>query len=700
MKNLFFKINSVAIIWASEKEGKIGNDLLKNLKNFEWNKYWVNPNWGNFEGIKFYEKISSLPEVVDIAVIVIPARFVISSLEELADFWIKRVIIISAWFKEIWNIDDENKIKEIAKKNNVQILGPNCLGYIDTYKNLNLSFGSKDIKKWNIAMISQSWAMAVAFTDWALDDDLGFSKIISMWNKADIWENELLLELEKDEKTKVIVMYLESIEFGREFYNIAKRVTKNKPIILVKSWMSDKWSKAASSHTWALAWSAIIFRTAFKQAWIIYTQKLEDFFLWWKTFSNIFEESSTKNIPEELAIITNAWWPWVMITDHSEKLWLKLAEFDEKEKKILKQGLPESASVKNPIDIIWDATSIRYFQILQNLNSLEKKRGILIMLTPQTVTDTDEIARVIVNFKKQNPDSFVMTSFMWGASLEKSKKILKTKEILDFDYPQKAVLAYSQLLRYKRLLKTNFDNLCGNHCKLEENKIWKINSILKTQWKMCDSVWVEKIMDELELPFVKNYLVKSEKQAEEIFEKIKAENIIARISSEDIPHKTDVWWVIFDIKTKNDAVKAYNTIIENVEKNVENANIEGVMYSVYIWSNNNLRELFVWLKRDVTFGNILIVWMWWIYVNVYEDVSRRLSPIWKEEIIEMFKTLKWYPILAWYRWEKSIDFDKVSDIILKFIKLFESIDKIKEIDINPMFVTEEKNYLVDLKLYL
>ncbi len=693
--NSFFDINSVAVIWASEKQGKIGNDLLKNLADFGWKKYGVNPNWGKFEGIKFYDKVEKLPEIVDVAVIVIPAKFVVSTLEEIAEFWIKRVIIISAWFKEIWNTEEEEKIKNIAKKYEIQILWPNCLGYIDSYKNLNLSFGWKEIKSGNIAMISQSGAMAVAFTDWALEYDLGFSKIISMWNKADIWEVDLLLELEKDEKTKIIVMYLESIEFGRKFYEIAKRVTKSKPIILVKSGMSDRGSLAASSHTGALAWSAVIFKTAFKQSWIIYTSKLEDFFLWWKTFSQVEDFS---NIPEELAIITNAGWPWVMITDHCEELWIQLAEFDEEEKKILMKWLPETASVKNPIDIIWDATSIRYSQILENLNSLEKKRAILVMLTPQTVTDTDKIAQIIVDFKTKNPDSFVMASFMWGASLGVSEEILSVKHVLDYSYPQKAVLAYSQLIRYKRLLKTNYDNLCK--CYLEKNNIDNINNILETQGKMCDSVWVEKIMDELELPFVKNYLVKSEKEAEEIFDIIWEETLIARISSEDIPHKTDVWGVVFDINNKQNAVQAYKTILKNIEKNAPWVNIEWIVYSVYIWKLQGLRELFIWLKRDETFGNILIVWMWWIYVNVFEDVSRRLSPVWKKEILEMFKSLKWYPILAWYRWEKSVNFDKIADIVLQFVKLFESVPKIKEIDINPLFSTSEKNYLVDVKLYL
>ncbi len=720
MENSFFDINSVAIIWASEKLGKIWNDLIKNLKNFNWKKYWVNPKAGEFENIKFYENVEKLPVIVDIAVLAIPAKFVIKTLEEIAIKWIKRVIIISAWFKEIGNIKEEEEIKKIAKKHDIQILWPNCLGYIDVWKNLNLSFWSKIVKKWNIAMISQSWAMAVAFTDWANIHNLWFSKIISMWNKAWIWENELLLELEKDEQTSVIVMYLESIEKGRKFFEIAKRITKSKPIILVKSGMSEKGSLAASSHTWALAWEEKIFKTAFKQAGIIYTQKLEDFFLWWKTFSalsniSLSPESSLpyrekgatkgvkidlKNIPEELIIITNAWGPWVMITDHSEKLKIKLAVFSEKEKEILKKWLPETASVENPIDIIWDATSVRYKQILENIKLLEKKRAILIMLTPQTITDTEKIAEIIVDFKRKNPDFFIMTSFMWWASLQVSDKILSVKEVLEYNYPQKAVLAYSQVLRYKKYSSpTKLPSPQPSPLR-GEGVATNINKILENQWKMCDSNWVEKILEILDLPFVKNYLVKSEKEAEKVFEKIGAKKILARISSEDVAHKTDVWWVILDIKNKKEAVKAYKKILKNVKKYVPNAKIEWVIYSVFIEQNNDLRNIFIWLKRDELFWNILIVWMWWIYVNVFEDVSMRLSPIWKKEILQMFRQLKWYPILAWYRWTKTIDFDKVAQIILKFTQIFEKVEKIKEIDINPLFATSEKNYLVDVKLYL
>lgn len=699
MKNSFFDINSVAVIWASEAPKKIWNDLLINLRDFSWEKFWVNPKWWSFEGITFYESIDLLPVVVDVVVLAIPAKFVVWSMKEIAKKWIKRAIIISAWFKEIWNIKEEEEIEQIAKENNISILWPNCLWYIDTFNNLNLSFWSKEVKKWNIAMISQSWAMAVAFTDWANNHDLGFSKIISMWNKSDVSEIELLLELEHDEKTDVIVIYLESIEKGREFFDIAKRLTVSKPIILVKSWMSDKWSLAASSHTWALAWSAVIFRTAFKQSGIIYTSKLEDFFLWWKAFSQIIEwHQDIKNIPEEIAIVTNAGWPWVMVTDHWEYLWLKFTEFTDDEKEILRVWLPEAASVNNPIDIIWDATSVRYKQILENLKSLDKKRAILLMLTPQTTTDTDNIARIIVDFKKENPDFFVMVSFMWWSSIKNAEDILKEKWVLEYTYPQKALLAYSQILRYKHYSSDFIKDLSLDY--LDKEQISEVKNILKNENKLCSSESLWKIMNNLELPFVHNHLVNSEDEALKIFDKIWAKKIIARISSEDIPHKTDIGGVILWISDTNEALEAYKTIMKNVSEKEPNANIEWVIYSVFIEQSNDLRELFIWLKRDVTFWNVLIIWMGGIYVNVYEDVSRRLSPVWKEEILEMFKSLKWYKILAWYRWIKTIDFDKVSDIILKFIQLFEQVEKINEIDINPLFSSSDENYLVDVKLYL
>lgn len=696
--NNFFDINSVAIVWASSENWKIGNSLLLNLANFSWEKYWVNPKWWEYNWIKFYDSINNLPIIPDVLVFAIPSKFVISSLEEAWKKWVKRVIVISAWFKEVWNYELEQELIEVSKKYNILLLWPNCLGYVDTLKNLNLSFGTKTLKScvWdeckNIAIISQSWAMAVALTDWASSKKLWFSKLISMWNKAWVDENNLLEELWNDDNTKVISLYLESIEKWEKFHEITKKISKKVPIVMVKSWVSDRWSLAASSHTWALASWKDILETAFKDSWIHFTQSLEDFFL----FSQIFSKADLDNIPEELVIITNAWWPWVMATDHTDFFNVKLAEFTETEKVILKEWLPESASVNNPVDIIGDATSKTYSQILNNVQKLSKKRAILILLTAQSVTDVDNIANVIIDFKRNNPDQFLMISFMWWALVENGRNIMNQAWLLEYDYPRKAIMCYSKLLEQKKWQEKPLDeevifNLPNNleylKSELQNQSKFATNDLT---WEILDSFWIN---------YWKEILVNSEEEVKKAFKEIWS-SIVARISSPDIPHKSDIWGVILDIKTEEDAIKSYNKILENVKNNASNAFINWITFSKMIHKTASTRDIFVWFKRDVSFWNIIIVWMGWIYVNVIEDVTRRLWIISKSEILNMLKELKSYPILQWVRWEKSINFDALIDNIFKLQFVFNELPEIQEIDINPIFASEIDSIVLDAKFYL
>ena len=701
MKAKFFDINSVAIIWASETKWKIWNDLIKNLKDFSWEKYGVNPKWWGFDGIKFYEGISTLPITPDIAVIAIPARFVLDSLIECGEKSIKRVVIISAWFKEIWDIKSEEKIKEIAKKYDIRVLWPNCLGYIDTYKNLNLSFWSQNVQKCtkptcnNISMISQSWAMAVAFADMANSFEMWFSKIISMWNKSDIDENDLLEELALDDNTKVIVIYLESIEKWRKFFELAKKITKKKPIVIVKAGISSKWEKAASSHTGALASSYDILKAAFEQSWVHMTNSLEEFFLWWKTLSR----SVGLTIPEELVIITNAWWPWVMATDHSEFNGVKLASFSEEEKIILMKGLPETSSVSNPIDLIWDATSARYKQILENLKLLNRNFWILVMLTVQSVTDVENIAKIIVDFERSNLGIFIMSSFMWWESIKKARDILKEADVLDFDYPKSALISFRELVKQRKWQESleEEENCISIPTK---NKIIEIEKKLNSQEKLADNVLISEILESFKINYLKEVLVTSEGQIEGIIKSIDSDLLVARISSPDIAHKTDVWGVILNINGLEEAKKAYKDILKNIKNNSPDSMILGITFSSMLVKDDSTKEIFVWFKRDISFWDILIVGMWGIFVNIYEDVNRRLSSIWKMEIIEMFKKLNWYKILAWSRGQVWIDFESLAEIIFKLQFVFKTFKQIKEIDINPIFSDENKSIIIDAKFYL
>lgn len=697
--NKFFDINSVVVVWASEKEGKIWNDLIKNLSKYRGKKFWVNPNWWKVGRITFLKYIKDLPIVPDIAVFVIPAKYVLEELENAWQKWIKRVIVISAWFKEVGNFELEDKIIAISSKYNIQLLWPNCLWYVDSCQKLDLSFWSKnaDCSRWkdshNIAMISQSWAMAVAITDWAISKNIWFSKMISMWNKAWLSENDFLIELEKDEDTKVIALYLESIERWEEFFKITQRLSKKRPIILVKSWISKKWSIAASSHTWALASQKEIQHSAFAHAWIHYTHSLEDFFLWWQIFSEVDIES----IPNELVIVTNAWWPWVMTTDHCEKYGVKLSDFSEEDKKKLKTGLSKDINVNNPIDIIWDADSLRFKQILNNLLKLSKKRAILIMLTAQSVTDVENIARIIIEFKKQNPDMFVMVSFMWWKWVIKWREILRKAQVLEYDYPRKAIISYSRVLAQQKWQKTtikrveNFDypeNLEELKIKLEQEQSLCSNELT---WKILSSFWIN---------HQREVLVTREKDIKKACKKLDTNLFVARISSPDIPHKSDVWWVILDIDWIKEAKKAYKKILKNIDEKAPDANVNGVAFAEMILKNNSTKNIFVWFKRDHSFWDILIVWMWGIFVNIFEDVSRRIWIVWKKEINVMLTELKTYPILRWTRGQDSINFDKLIDTIFRLQFIFKELTYIKEIDINPIFASPENSVIVDAKFYL
>ncbi len=746
MKNNFFEINSVAVIGATEKQWKVGSDLVKNLENFEGKKYWVNPNWGWEKWIKFYKEIKELPEIPDIAIIVIPAKFVLQSLEELGIFWVKRVIIISAGFKEVWDIEEENKIIELGKKYGMRILWPNCLGYIDTHKNLNLSFGGGQINSWNIALISQSGAMAVALTDMALSTSIGFSKIISMWNKSDVDENDLLLELENDEDTKVIVMYLESIVKGRKFYEICSRITQKKPIVLVKSGTSQRWWSAASSHTWALSWENEVLQVAFREAWIIVTSSLEELFMFWQALSKSLpcqyldlaspnktltkplswiltpsqEQGATCTIiPQSLAIITNAGWPWVMATDWTEEYWINMADFSKEEKESLMKWMPGAASVSNPIDIIWDARSDRYKQILENLSQFPEKNSILIMLTPQKSTDVEEIAKVIVEFEQKNPDMFVMTSFMWWEWVKAWKKILQENNILSFDFPQKALKVFSILAsplltspqgRGTEQNAALLSPLGGKSPEGHRGKFLEdLKKKLQQESKICSAELIWEILKRFWINYINEKLIAHPQPlpCKEGGRDVSLKNLnfwdninyIAKISSPDIAHKTDVWGIVFNIKDQKQAENAYNTIIKNVLEKQPKAHISWVTFARQL-NRSTFKEIFIWLKRDPSFWDILVVGLGGIYVNIFEDVQVAIAPVSKSRIIELFKSLKSTPLLEWARGEKWVDFELLANEVYKLQTLFASLPEIKEIDINPLFSNHKESVIVDAKFYV
>lgn len=422
----FFDINSVCIIWASNKAGKIWNSLLNNMSWFTWNIFWVNKNGGKYKDLEFYTNIYSLPLVPDIAVICIPMNKVIDVLKECWEFWIRRVVIISSWFKEVWNNKEENLLKDIAERYNIHILWPNCLWYIDMYKSINISFWWKKVTKGNISIISQSWAIAIALPDWGYDKWLGFSKIISIWNKTVLWEEYFLEELKKDDKTDIIAIYIENIDQLSKLLRVCESITLNKSVVILKAWNTHRWSIAAWYHTGTIPDIDPELTYSLQKKWVHCVEDLEYF----QVICEALVKTQDIKLSRDLAIVTNAWWPGVIATDLLENKNIHLTNFHIQEQKILSEWMPNNACMNNPLDIVWDATSARYKQMLDNIVVTGRNISLYILLTPQIVTDVDEITDIIIDFKEKNPGMLVVVTFMWWFSIEASKKKLKNSKIL------------------------------------------------------------------------------------------------------------------------------------------------------------------------------------------------------------------------------------------------------------------------------
>jgi acetyltransferase len=415
----FFEPKSIAVIGASRKTGKVGYEVLKNIieSGFKGKIFPVNPKAEEILGQKCYSSVLKIPDVIDLGVIIIPAAFVPKVVEEAGKKGIKALIIISAGFREVGGEGTklEDEIINICKKYNIRVLGPNCLGILNAFAPINISFAPTMPKKGKAAFISQSGALGTAVLDWIQDQRIGLGKFISLGNKADLDETDLIAELADDEETSIILLYLEGVKRGSEFIRVAKKVTRKKPIVILKSGVTEAGARAISSHTGTMAGSDLAFKIAFKKAGIIRVETAEELF-------DLAEVFSTQPIPEgsNVAIITNAGGPGILATDSCEKYGVKMAPMSSNIVKKLREKLPPASGFFNPIDILGDASAERYKFAIETVLKSEDVNSGLIILAPQAITKPLSIAKAIVDSKHIFKDKPVMTSFMGGRTVAKS----------------------------------------------------------------------------------------------------------------------------------------------------------------------------------------------------------------------------------------------------------------------------------------
>ncbi|MFW9877167.1 MAG: acetate--CoA ligase alpha subunit, partial [Candidatus Thorarchaeota archaeon] len=464
--SFFFNPKSIAVIGASEKEGKVGNTVLNNIINsgYTGKIFPINPTAKEICGLNCYKTVLDVSEDIDIAIFVIPAKFVNTAAEECGKKKLKGLIIISAGFKEIGGegVEREEDLVKICKKYKMRILGPNCLGFIGL--NYNGSFAAETPKKGGIAMISQSGAMLTAMMDISMNETYGFSCNISLGNKADLGAVDFIEFLANDQNTKVILCYLESIKDGDRFFEVLPKATRKKPIVILKSGTSEAGAKAASSHTGALAGADIAYELAFEKCGVIRAKTIEDLFDYGEIF--LYQPIPKAN---SFAIITNAGGPGIIATDAFEREGLKFSMFSEPILHSLRENLPSEAAIFNPIDIIGDAPPNRYeftIKTVFGLNSGQNfgditTEGALIILTPQAQTKPTEVAKLIHNVTSKDLKAKpVVCSFIGGKNVLEGKEYLKQNHIPCYHFPDRAAHSLKTLTKRRKYLdSTPLDKL-------------------------------------------------------------------------------------------------------------------------------------------------------------------------------------------------------------------------------------------------
>ncbi len=691
MKNLdpIFYPKSIGVIGASTKEGSVGQSIFCNLLfgKYKGVIYPVNPKAKSINGVRCYPNVKDVPEPFDLAVLIVPAPSAPDTLLQCIEHGAKGAVIISAGFKEVGGdgIRLENEIKEIIKKYGIPLVGPNCLGIINTDQEicLNASFAVSMPKEGNIAFISQSGALCTSVLDYAKGLGFGFSKFISIGNKADVNELDLLKYLHNDQKTKVILMYLEDIVNGYEFIQTARIITSEgenkKPIIAIKSGTTQQGAKAASSHTGNKCASDEVYDAIFTQGGILRVERIEDLFDLALGFS---EQPLPKG--KRVAIVTNAGGPGIMATDACIRYGLEIAPLKEETVEELKKYLPPTSNFNNPIDVIGDARSDRYEYALKAVVKDENVDSLIVILTPQSMTDIVETANKVVETSRTT-DKPILATFMGIVDVSKGVEILKKNKIPHYIFPESAAKTLASMYKYVEWCARPRTTVMVFQDMDKERAKFPIEIAIKEGRKHLPEIEAIEVFKAYNLPVLPSKLVNSVEDALMAVQEI-GYPVVLKVVSPDIIHKLDVGGVIVGIDNHNDLIQAYLSIQKNVKEKAPQAKIKGI--NIQKMAKPGL-ELIVGVSRNPKFGPVLMFGLGGSYVEAIKDLTFRLCPIRELGAYKMIEEIRSSKIFSEFRGKRAKDKKAIAEIIMRTSQLVIDIPEIKELDMNPIFLYEE-----------
>ncbi|WP_353931589.1 acetate--CoA ligase alpha subunit [Okeanomitos corallinicola TIOX110] len=680
-----FAPKTVAVIGASEKPGSVGRTLLWNLitNPFNGTVFPINPKRNSVLGIKAYPSIFDVPEKIDLAIIATPAPTVPQIISDCVKAGIKGAIIISAGFKEAGEkgIALEREVLEIAHKGKIRIIGPNCLGVMSPMSGLNATFASKMAQPGNVGFLSQSGALCTSILDWSLQEKVGFSAFVSIGSMLDIGWGDLIYYLGDDPNTKSIVIYMESIGDARSFLSAAREVALTKPIIVIKAGRTAAAAKAAASHTGSLAGSDAVLDAAFRRCGVLRVNSISDLF-------DMSEVLAKQPRPKgsRLTILTNAGGPGVLATDTLIESGGKLAEISEAVIQGLNGILPPQWSHNNPIDILGDADPKRYTKALEIAAKDPNSDGLLVILTPQAMTDPTKIAEELKPYSQMS-NKPILASWMGGEDVAEGQKILNNQGIPTYAYPDTAARIFSYMWKYSYNLQGIYETpvLPSLECDINTRDCVLVETIINEARKAGRTILTEfeskEILAAYGIPVVAGSIAKSAEAAIECAEKI-GYPVVLKLYSQTITHKTDVGGVQLNLRNAEAVKRAYHLIETAVLEKAKPEDFLGVTVQKMVKTSGY--ELIIGSSLDPQFGPVLLFGAGGELVEVFQDSSIALPPLNTTLARRMMEQTKIYQALKGVRGRKSVDMTALEELLVVFSHLVVEQPLIKEIDINPL----------------
>lgn len=691
---------SIAVIGASEKAGSVGRTLLWNLISnpFGGTVFPVNPKRASVLGIKAYPNLAALPERVDLAVIATPAPTVPAIITECVEAGVKGVIIISAGFKESGaaGVELEEQVRERARQGKLRIIGPNCLGVMSPLTGLNATFASTIARPGHVGFISQSGALCTAVLDWSLGENVGFSAFVSIGSMMDVGWGDLIDYLGSDPQTTSIVMYMETVGDARAFLSAAREVALTKPIIVLKAGRTQAASQAAASHTGTLTGSHEVFEAACRRSGVLPVNHIDELF----SMAEVLAKQPRPKGPR-LTILTNAGGPGVLATDALISGGGRLSELVPRTLDAFNQILPAHWSHNNPVDILGDADPERYAQALEIAVQDPNSDGLLVILTPQAMTDPTLTAEQVKRYATTTGKP-LLASWMGGAEVASGTSILNRASIPTFPYPDTAAQVFDYMWHYKfnldSLYQTPHPSLEFDEGGRDEARASKlIDTVRKIGRTLLTEVESKQLLGAYGIPTVETHVATNETEAVKHAEEI-GYPVVLKLFSETITHKTDVGGVQLDLDGADAVRRAYQAIEAAVREKAGAAHFLGVTVQPMVALDGY--ELILGSSLDPQFGPVLLFGSGGQLVEVYQDRALALPPLTTTLARRMMEQTRIFTALQGVRGRPPVDLAALEHLLVRFSYLVTEQRWIREIDINPLLASPERLLALDARVVL